>query len=298
LSDAFFIPKFEMYLSSEKKLSSHTVTAYINDIQQCIVYLKEEFEIETISELGHLQIKSWLSTLITNGMDPRSVRRKISSLKTYYKYLLKHKLVEKDPMIKVSSPKVSKKLPSFIDESKMSEILDDETEEKKDKKIELANDILLTLYHTGIRLNELINLQKKHINYTDSTIKVMGKRNKERIIPIANELNRVLQSHVNEHPESPYIFNTSKGQKLYPNFVYRSVKELLSKHSSVRKKSPHVLRHTYATHLLNNGGDLNAIKELLGHANLSATQIYTHNSVERLKKIHKQTHPHGKNTNL
>ena len=297
MSDVFFIQRFEEYLGAEKKMSAHTVKAYIADINSCVKFTQENFEINEINELNHLFIKSWLSSMLASGIDSKSVRRKIYSLKTYYKYLLRHKLVEIDPMIKVSSPKISKKLPSFIEEDKMKDIMSNIIDEK-DNKNELANDILLTLYHTGIRLSELINLEKRNIDLAHSTIKVLGKRNKERIIPITEELNTLLENYINKENESPYIFNTPKNQKLYPNFVYRCVKDLLSQHSTIRKKSPHVLRHTFATHLLNNGSDLNAIKELLGHANLSATQIYTHNSVERLKSIHKQAHPKGSKKNL
>lgn len=175
----------------------------------------------------------------------------------------------------------------------MAEMIGVMFDKKKDENILLADDILLTLYHTGIRLNELIHLEKKNIDLSQNTIKVLGKRNKERIIPITGELSGVLSNYLDQYPSSPYVFNSAKGVKLYPNFVYRSVKSLLSQHTTLKKKSPHVLRHTFATHLLNHGSDLNAIKELLGHANLSATQVYTHNSVERLKKIHKSAHPKG-----
>jgi len=297
LSDVFFIQQFQAYLSSEKKVSEHTYKAYSNDLQQCFNYLKLNFAIESVAEISHLFIKSWLSELMASGMDAKSVNRKISALKSYYKYLLRHKLVDKSPMLKVSSPKTSKKLPVFIEENKMSEIMSHLVGEKSDEKNEemhrIADDILLTLYHTGIRLNELIHLEKKNIDLNQQTIKVLGKRNKERIIPITVELSEVLKDYLDLYPSSPYVFNSPKGAKLYPNFVYRSVKTLLSRYTTLNKKSPHVLRHTFATHLLNHGSDLNAIKELLGHANLSATQIYTHNSVERLKKIHKEAHPKG-----
>lgn len=298
LSDVFFIRRFETYLSAEKKVSAHTVKAYIGDVSTLIQFLVERFEIDSPNSISHLLIKSWLSELMSSGMDARSVNRKISALKTYFKYLLRHSLLDKDPMVKVSSPKMSKKLPVFVEESKMEEIIESFIDEKSDEKNELnhaiANDILLTLYHTGIRLSELINLEKQNINFEKETIKVLGKRNKERIIPITGELSEVLKLNSDLHPASKYVFNTSKGKPLYPNFVYRSVKDLLSTYTTLKKKSPHVLRHSFATHLLNNGGDLNAIKELLGHANLSATQVYTHNSVERLKRIHKQAHPKGK----
>jgi len=291
LSDAFFIQQFDQYLRAEKKLSKHSVVAYINDVSTCVNYAINAFDIQAISELKHLFIKSWLSQMLSDGIDPRSVRRKISSLKTYYKYLLKHSLVSTDPMLKVTSPKMAKKLPDFIELHKMDQIIEGMSTEADDSKHRLANDILLTLYHTGMRLSELIQLKKQDIDLHQKTLKVLGKRNKERIIPIAQELVELLQHYLPLMPDSPLVFHTHTSAPLYPNYVYRCVKQLLSEHHAIRKKSPHVLRHTYATHLLNNGGDLNAIKELLGHANLSATQVYTHNSVERLKSIHKQAHP-------
>lgn len=294
MSDAFFIQQFETYLRAEKKMSAHTVTAYSADIRACLAYAEAEFALQNIGDLTHLFIKSWLSGLMSDGMDARSVRRKISALKTYYRYLLRHQLVDYNPMLKVSSPKVSKKLPNFIEASKMEVILDIAEAKKNEKNDAIAQDIVLTLYHTGVRLSELINLEKRHISLSQSLLKVTGKRNKERLIPMTAELSTILQPYLELHPESPFVFNTSSGKKLYPNFVYRVVKDLLSAGSTQRKNSPHVLRHTFATHLLNNGGDLNAIKELLGHANLSATQVYTHNSVERLKTIHKQAHPKGR----
>lgn len=295
LSDVFFIHRFHTFLTAEKKVSPHTVKAYIGDLDDFAQYVRLNFEVESIQTVSHLFIKSWLSGMMAAGMDPRSVNRKISSLKTYFKYLLKHGLVDKDPMLKVTSPKNSKKLPVYIEENKMQTIVHQLVDEKSDEKNEendgIAKDILLTLYHTGIRLSELIHLEKHNIDLFGGTLKVLGKRNKERIIPMTDELRTVLEHRLKVHPASAFVFNTDKGRKLYPNYVYRLVKNLLSEHTTLKKKSPHVLRHTFATHLLNNGGDLNAIKELLGHANLSATQVYTHNSVERLKKIHKLAHP-------
>jgi integrase/recombinase XerC len=295
LSDAFFLQRFQTYLASEKKMSKHTVLAYMGDLQDFIQFTHLTYEIQSAGNINHLTIKSWLSNMMANGMDPRSVNRKISALKSYFKYLLKHGWINTDPMLKVSSPKTSKKLPVFIEENKMNEIVSHLIDEKSDEKNEendgIANDILLTLYHTGMRLSELIHLQKHNIDLSGGTLKVLGKRNKERIIPITDELKTVLNHRMQFHPASAFVFNTAKGKQLYPNYVYRQVKQLLTEHTTLKKKSPHVLRHTFATHLLNNGGDLNAIKELLGHANLSATQVYTHNSVERLKKIHQLAHP-------
>lgn len=295
MSDVFFIQQFEAYLSSEKKVSAHTSKAYLNDLRQCFAYLEKQFEVVSVGEITHLLIKSWLSSLMEAKLDARSVNRKISALKTYYKYLLKHRLVEKNPMLKVTSPKTAKKLPVFVEEKVMEDAAHDIFVKKNEENDNLADDILLTLYHTGIRLSELIYLEKKNIDLSRETIKVLGKRNKERIIPITQELTSVLGKYMNMHPSSPYVFNTPAGARLYPMFVYRAVRGLLSRYTTLSKKSPHVMRHTIATHLLNHGADLNAIKEMLGHANLSATQVYTHNSIERLKNIHKKAHPKGEN---
>ncbi len=297
MSDVFFISQFETYLVSEKKVSAHTSLAYINDLRQCISYL-ETLDIKTLDDIKHLHIKSWLAGLMADRVSASSVNRKISALKTYYKYLMRHQLVQTNPMLKVTSPKISKKLPSFINESKTEEIFEAEgmnwDTEEQDHIISMANDIVSTLYQTGIRLSELINLKKGNVDLANTTIKVLGKRNKERIIPITNELCETLKPYLNLNRESELVFNTPKGAPLYPKFVYRAVKNLLSKYTTLKKKSPHVLRHTFATHMLNNGSDLNAIKELLGHANLSATQIYTHNSIERLKEVYNRAHPKGK----
>jgi integrase/recombinase XerC len=224
------------------------------------------------------------------GLDAKSINRKISALKTYYKYLLKHQLAEKNPMLKVSSPKVSKKLPVFVTEDKMNEMLNDFALHTTEEDV-LAEDLLSTLYHTGMRLSELITLKKSDINISQQTLKVIGKGNKERIIPMTDDLAQIVSKYLDLSIDSVFLYNTKKGKQLYPKFVYRSVNELLNKYTTIKKKSPHILRHSIATHLLENGSELNAIKEILGHANLSATQIYTHNSIERLKKIYNLAHP-------
>ena len=292
LSDAFFISQFETYLKAEKKVSVNTSVAYLKDLEQCFNYISKEFEIDNIKSIGHLQIKSFLAQLMSQKMDAKSVNRKISSLKTYYKYLLKHQLVNTNPMLKVSSPKMGKKLPVFIEQTKTIEILEN-LKENTLKDEQIANDIFMTLYQTGIRLSELINLKKANVDILNQTIKVLGKRNKERIIPITKELALILEPYVLSDNSSIWTFNTNKNQQLYPKFVYRVVKNIMATYTTYSKKSPHVLRHTFATQLLNGGAELNAIKELLGHANLSATQIYTHNNIDNLKQIYGKAHPKG-----
>jgi len=223
----------------------------------------------------------------------RSINRKVTTLKTFYKYLLRQNIVKENPMLKVQSPKMSKRLPVFVEKDKMNQLLDNQEsfEEDPDK---LRNKLIIELFYaTGMRLSELINLKQGSIDLSKGQLKVLGKRNKERIIPFGPELGREikawLDSKKEEEPE--LLFTGKSGKKLSEKLVYTIVKKYLSGVTTIDKKSPHVLRHTFATHMLNNGADLNAIKELLGHANLSATQIYTHNTVEKLKNIHKQAHP-------
>jgi integrase/recombinase XerC len=288
--DAFYLQQFFDYLSIEKRLSKHTVLAYSNDLSQCIKWLSEAYEIKQVNDISHSYIRTWLASLMNAGLDAKSINRKISALKTYYKYLLKHQLAEKNPMLKVSSPKVSKKLPVFVTEDKMNEMLNDFALHTTEEDV-LAEDLLSTLYHTGMRLSELITLKKSDINISQQTLKVIGKGNKERIIPMTDDLAQIVSKYLDLSIDSVFLYNTKKGKQLYPKFVYRSVNELLNKYTTIKKKSPHILRHSIATHLLENGSELNAIKEILGHANLSATQIYTHNSIERLKKIYNLAHP-------
>ncbi|MDP2175754.1 MAG: tyrosine-type recombinase/integrase [Bacteroidota bacterium] len=292
MSDVFFIQQFSDYLTTEKKVSVNTSTAYVSDIKQCLNYLEKESEVYQIDSINHHLIKSWLAQLMSHSYDAKSVNRKISALKVYFKYLLKHQLVKINPMLKVVSPKTSKKLPIFVNETSINSIFETSKSDSSDIfEEQLANDILLTLYTTGIRLSELIELKKHNVDFNNLTIKVLGKGNKERIIPITIELAEVFKKYYHESINSNHLFTNSKQKPLYPKFVYRSVNKLLSLHTTLKKKSPHVLRHSIATHLLNNGSDLNAIKEILGHSNLAATQIYTHNSIERLKKIYNLAHP-------
>ncbi len=288
ISDAFFISPFTAYLSSEKKYSVHTTKAYLTDLNLFFEYLNQQYKIQNIKEVYHWHIKSYMAQLIQNKIDAKTVNRKITSLKTYYKYLLKHSFLDKNPMLKVTAPKMGKKLPVFLEQTKTKELLQ---ELEIIKEIEPQTyTIFMLLYQTGIRLNELVTLKKSQLDCVGKTIKVLGKRNKERIIPITNEMLGLLTPLLHEN-ELPELFTIENQKPLYPKFVYLKINKVLSEYTTLTKKSPHILRHTFATHLLNNGADLNAIKELLGHANLSATQIYTHNNIENLKNIYKQTHP-------
>ena len=291
------IKSFIQYLTFEKRYSANTITAYSNDLQQFQDFLTTTYEGTDINSPSHIYIRSWIASLMNDGkMTGRSINRKISSLKTFYKFLKKQGHISKNPMQKIVSPKISKKLPVFVEEQNIRKLFSsiefsDDFEGARDRLI------LAILYSTGMRLSELINLRVRDIQLYDLTVKVLGKGNKERIIPIdaglADEMKNYQKFRNDLFPGNPedYFLLTDKGKKLYAKFVYNLVNRYLGIITTVDKKSPHTLRHTFATHLLNNGAELNAIKELLGHANLSATQVYTHNTIEKLKDIYKQAHP-------
>lgn len=283
--------RFIDYLSSEKRFSKHTITSYTNDINQFSVFLLDEYQIkDQVSEINFQIIRSWISSLLEKGVSPRSVNRKISTLKTYFRFLLREGFVNESPMLKVVSPKSRKRLPLFIEESEIELLLNEIKFEdgfigERDKLI------IEFFYVTGIRLSELINIKIADINIEKNYVKVLGKRNKERIIPISFRVVQQLQLFIKRYNINDYLFTNIEGKKVYTKLVYRIVNKYLAKITSIEKKSPHILRHTFATHMLNNGADINAIKELLGHANLSATQVYTHNTIEKLKSVYKQAHP-------
>lgn len=283
--------KFIKYLSSEKRFSEHTITSYSTDLNQFSIFISEKYQISNeFSEISFQIIRSWIASLLEKGVTPRSVNRKISTLKTYFKFLIREKVISESPMLKIVAPKSKKRLPIFIEENQIENLLN-EVEFDESFTGERDKLIIEFFYVTGIRLSELINIKICDINFSNSLIKVLGKRNKERLIPLSKNIVNELQIFVKKHNLNNYLFTNLAGSKLYAKLVYRIVKKYIGKISSVNKKSPHILRHTFATHMLNNGADINAIKELLGHANLSATQIYTHNTIEKLKTIYKQAHP-------
>ncbi len=286
--------EFFKFLQFEKRLSNHTLVAYSNDLKQFLEYLSTTYEINEIAEINHTVVRSWVVSLMDHDITPRSVNRKITTLKTFYKFLLRHGIVTQNPMLKVLSPKMSKRLPVFVEKEKMNVLLDN-TAFSSDFEGQRNKLILELLYASGMRLSELINLKQTDVDLYSCQLKVLGKRNKERIIPFSDGLKEQIQKYIALRPaeSAEYLFVNKKGAKLYEKLVYRVVNANLSNVTTAGKKSPHVLRHTFATHMLNSGADLNAVKELLGHANLSATQVYTHNTVEKLKNIHKQAHPRG-----
>lgn len=287
---------FLQYIEYEKRYSRHTVIAYKNDLSEFYNYLSTTYQLEIIRDVTYQMIRSWIVSLMEHSNTSRSINRKITTLKSYYKFLLREGVLEQNPMLKIQSPKISKNLPVFVEKEKMDVLLD---------QIDFGNDfvgmrdrlILELFYATGIRLSELTGLKQQDIDLYNCEIKVLGKRNKERIIPFTLQVKKIIEQYVECKEKEQFqqvseiFFLTKKGEKLYPKLVYRTVKKYLSQVTTVKKKSPHVLRHTFATHMLNNGADINAIKELLGHVNLAATQVYTHNTIERLKNIHKQAHP-------
>lgn len=271
----------------------HTVISYSRDLDQFEIYLGEVYELNDLLEAGHQMVRSWIVKLMEVGITARTINRKLSTLKSFYKYSLRQGEITKNPMNKVVAPKTAKKLPEFVEQDKMQLLFRDDV--FSDDFASLRDRLMLELlYATGIRLSELVGLKESDVSA--NAIKVLGKRNKERIIPVGNFLMELIQNYLNKKKEisleqNEHLLVTDRGDKLYDKFVYRKVNYYLGVITTANKKSPHVLRHTFATHMLNNGADLNAIKELLGHANLSATQVYTHNTIEKLKNVHSQAHP-------
>ncbi|REJ81184.1 MAG: tyrosine recombinase XerC [Bacteroidetes bacterium] len=288
------IQRFIQYIQFEKRFSVHTVKAYENDLGQFKDYIVQTYETEEVAEVSHGMIRSWIVSLMDQGISSRTVNRKITSLKSFFRFLLRKNEISLNPMLKVQSPKTSKRLPVFVDQDKM-ELLFEKVDFGEGFEAQRDHLLLEFLYATGMRLSELIGLKESSIDQYQSQIKVLGKRNKERIIPFTKKLQSSIREYLQEKkkmfPGEDSFFVTDNGKPLYPKLVYRIVTKRLSAVTTLDKKSPHVLRHTFATHMLNNGADINSVKELLGHANLSATQVYTHNTIEKLKQVYKQAHP-------
>jgi integrase/recombinase XerC len=286
--------RFLAYIQYEKRYSPHTVTAYRTDLDQFFGYLQIQYNISDIHEVSHPMIRSWLVYLMEHQVGSRSVNRKLTTLKSFYKFLLREGILDENPMRKITSPKIAKRLPVFVEREKMEMLFNQVTFSEGYPGIR-DRLILELFYSTGMRLSELVNLKETDIDFHHDTIKVLGKRNKERLIPFSMKFEFLLKSYLDEKGKAfgdrDDLFLTDKGRKIYPKLVYRIVNRYIGEVTTMGKKSPHVLRHTFATHLLNNGAELNAVKELLGHASLSATQVYTHNTIEKLKRIYKQAHP-------
>ena len=290
------IQAFLNYLQFEKRYSSHTIVAYKTDLIQFNDYVVTQYESSIIGVKSSI-IRSWMMQLIERGCSKRSLNRKLSSLRQFYKFSLRNDWIDTDPMVKITSMKADKTIPSFLTKTEMLALLD-QIEFPKDFEGMRDKMILEMFYSTGIRLSELINLKILDVDYESKQIKVFGKRSKERIIPILDNHLKSLQLYVlNVRPkvltDVPNLFLTKTGNVLYPKLVYRMVNTYLGMVTGVQHKSPHILRHAFATHMLDDGADLNAIKEILGHSSLTSTQIYTRTSAERLKEIYKQAHPRG-----
>lgn len=287
-----FVAAFLAYLQFEKRYSQHTIISYQTDLEQFFLYSLHEYETHKPKEVTASIVRSWLATLKEQNVTSKSINRKISTLKSFFKYQLKMGAIVASPMTIINAPKLSKRLPSFVDETHLDTLFNHvefaDTWEEKTKKL-----VLLLLYNTGMRLSELINLKISQIDAAYKQIKVLGKGNKERIIPVNISLLNDLQTYIAARPinEVENVFITPKGKPLNPRYVYEFVRQNLGLVTTIKKKSPHVLRHSFATHLMNNGAELNAVKELLGHSSLAATQIYTHNSIEKLKEVFLKAHP-------
>ncbi len=287
---------FFEYLKFERRYSVNTLTSYQTDLTDFFDFADTQFGKTSLFDINHTIVRSWLAFLMSKGLSPKTINRKISGLKSFFKYLLKTEIIETSPMGKIITPKMGKRLPVFVKESVTNQVILSLNSSAEDWTSLNAKMLITIFYATGMRLSELINLREKQVDKGRSLIKVLGKGNKERLIPVGP----VIIENINEYQQlkkkqfektDDYLLVTEKGRKLYPKYAYLLVNKFLSEATTLEKKSPHVLRHTFATHLMNNGADLNAVKELLGHSSLAATQVYTHNTIEKLKDIHKKSHP-------
>lgn len=294
---AAWLPDFLQYLKFEKRYSPHTLLAYQKDLSQFLTYLDEQFGIADAAGLTHFHVRSWLATMKDDKQSARTINRKLSSLNSYYKYLQRLGRVEKNPVRQLHALKLPERLPSFLKEQETVNLLE-ETAFEEGFKGYTDRMICTLLYHTGMRRAELLQLKEQDVEWALKQIRVLGKGNKERLIPLGAQLLQEVKDYITEKRkidghDSTYLLVLDNGKQLYAGYVYRTVKKYMSAITSLAKTSPHVLRHTFATHLLNNGANIQAIKDLLGHSSLAATQVYTHNNIEQLKEIHKSNHPRG-----
>ena len=292
----YSILQFLDYLKFQKRYSQHTIISYQNDLNDFFDFIESKYGNLSLNEISATLIRTWLADLKQNKLVSKSINRKISTLKSFFKYHLRKETISVSPMTTIVSLKVNKRLPSFIEEKDINTLF--QHVEFPDTWEGRTNRLLLQIfYQTGMRLSELIHLKESQIDKSNNNIKVLGKGNKERIIPVNLELLNDIFNYVNEKKNKTensdpfYLLTNAKGKKLQPRYVYSKVKEYLGYVTTNERKSPHILRHSFATHLTNNGADINAVKELLGHSSLAATQIYTHNNIEKLKDIHKKAHP-------
>ena len=291
------IQSFIDYLKFEKRYSSFTIRSYHDDLVQFFNFIYQQYGEIKLKKISHNFIRSWLALLKEEKNTARTINRKISTLKSFFKFHLKQGAIHNTPMSKIITPKTSKRLPVFIKEEDITNLINTLKNNTEDWEGQNKKMLILLFYATGIRLSELINLRENQIDYFKKQIKVLGKGNKERIIPIGEEIINHIKAYIQlkkkefAEPDNSLLV-TPKGKKLYPRYAYKLVNDLLNETvKTLDKKSPHVLRHTFATHLMNNGANLDAVKELLGHASLASTQVYTHNTIEKLKDVYKKSHP-------
>lgn len=287
---------FLQHIKYEKRLSHHTITAYEGDLKQFSAFLLFQYEFKEPEKADFQMIRSWIVSLVDEKIENRSINRKIATLRSFYNFLLRHKTIVSNPMLKIRALKTDKMLPKYVEEKPMENLLDDM--QFSDDFSGLRDKLVIELlYGTGMRLAELIGLKIADLNLYNNTLMVLGKRNKQRVIPVNKSLVEAIKKYltlrtdITDDTTNTYLILTESGMQAYPMFIQRLVKKYLSLVTSLDQRSPHVLRHTFATHLLNRGADLNAIKDLLGHTSLAATQVYTHNSIEKLKEVFKQAHP-------
>ena len=292
-----YIQSFIDYLKFEKRYSAHTIRSYQDDLVQFFDFLDKQLGKLSLAEISSSFVRSWLASLKDDDVTARTINRKISTLKSFFKFQLKQGKIENTPMGNIISPKISKRLPVFIKEKDLVDLTNALNANTEDWD-SLNTKMLITIfYSTGMRLSELINLKEKQVDFSRKHLKILGKGNKERIIPAGVDLLTVIKDYINEKRKifektEDALLVSSKGKKLYPKYAYNLVRGILTEEvKTLDKKSPHVLRHTFATHLMNNGANLDAVKELLGHASLASTQVYTHNTIEKLKNVYKKAHP-------
>jgi len=293
------INSFIEFLRVEKKYSPQTLIAYTNDLNQFHDFCTQEYSVSAITGINHIYIRNWIVKMMTEGTTATTTNRKISALRTFFKWLLKRNLISLNPMLKITAPKKSKKLPVVVQDANISRLLEQDIAPTGATSFSIARDhfIIELLYTTGMRRAELTNLRISDLDFNRQEIRVLGKGNKIRSIPITEKFVEVIKYYLSERMKLESIIDkeililTDSGKKIYPRLVYKIVNEKLSFITSLKKRSPHVLRHSFATHMLDRGADLNAIKEILGHSSLAATQVYTHNSISKLKEVYRSAHP-------
>lgn len=289
---------FINYIKFERRYSEHTQIAYQRDLEQFFLFLKDTYSIDRTEEIQHIHVRSWIVSLIQESITAKTINRKLSCLKSFFRFSVKHGTLTTNPMSKIISPKSGKRLPVIVEQKAMQRLFE-EVDFGADYSGLRDKTILELMYLTGIRRAELISLKRSDLDLEQKLLKVLGKGKKQRLIPLTDNLKDLITDYLSGleeefGEETPYLFLTAKGKRLYPKLVYTIVKKYLSQVTSIEQRSPHVLRHSFATHLSNNGAELNAIKDLLGHSNLSATQVYMHNTIDRLKAIYQNAHPRAK----